>query len=82
MVYYVLEFQTNDGTGAVIPYAFNNIDDAEEKYHQILMYAAKSSIKKHGAMLCDDDMSRIKSEMYYHGVEDKLVEENVENVEI
>lgn len=64
-MYYVIETQTNDN-GSVLPFAFTNPADAEEKYHDILRVASKSENKKHGCMIINDDMFVIKSEVYNH----------------
>ena len=65
MVYFVIETQVNE-TGAVNVLPFQDRNDAESKYHEILMYASKSTVKKHGAMICTEDMFIIKSEVYNH----------------
>lgn len=65
MIYYVIELQTGD-QGACIPMAYDNKPDAEEKYHDILKVAAKSQVRKHGAVLMNEDGFVIKSEMYEH----------------
>lgn len=67
MVYYVLEIQTNNGAGAVIPFYFTDRDQAESKYHSLLSVAAVSEVDKHGAMLFNEDGFMIKSEIYNHG---------------
>lgn len=64
-MFYVMEIQTNE-VGAVVPYAFTSLADAEEKYHDILRVAAKSNVRKHGCMIVNDDMFIIKSEVYNH----------------
>lgn len=69
MIYYVIEIQSGD-TGSCIPVAFTERADAEEKYHNVLMYAAKSQIRKHGAMICTEDGFILKSEIYNHEVEE------------
>ena len=66
---YVLEFQTNGNVGSVIPTAYTDPAEAEAKYHDILTYAAKSAIEKHGAMIVTDDMFVTKHELYTHQVE-------------
>ena len=68
MTYYVIELQTG-AEGAALPNAYTNRPDAEEKYHQILQYAAKSTVPKHGAVLMNEDGFIIKSEMYTHETE-------------
>lgn len=64
-MFYVLEFQTNE-TGATNTFCFTDKNDAESKYHEILMYASKSNVRKHGAMILTEDMFIIKSEIYNH----------------
>ena len=65
MIFYVIEFQS-EVTGAVIPLAFTDRSDAEAKYHQLLSVAAKSAVRKHGVMLCNEDLFILKSEIYVH----------------
>lgn len=65
MIYYVIEFQSGV-TGAVIPLAYTDRSDAEAQYHTLLAVAAKSAVRKHGVMLCNEDLFIIKSEVYEH----------------
>ena len=65
-MFYVLEIQTETATGAVIPFAFQDRNQAEAKYHDLLRVAAVSTVAKHGAMLFNDDGFVIKSEVYNH----------------
>lgn len=65
-MFYVIEFQSEANTGAAIPYAFDNQPDAEAKYHDLLRVAAKSSVRKHGAILITDDLFTVKHEVYPH----------------
>lgn len=71
MIFYVIEFQSGD-TGAVIPFAFDDRTAAETKYHQLLAVAAGSDVRKHGVMLCNEDMFVIKSELYDHTPVDEV----------
>ena len=64
-MFYVIEIQTTN-TGATNTFCFNTRADAEEKYHDVLRVASKSEVKKHGAMIVNDDMFVIKSEVYVH----------------
>lgn len=64
-MFYVFELQTTD-TGAVNVFTFTTRADAESKYHEILMYASKSNVNKHGAMIVTEDMFIVKSEVYNH----------------
>ena len=63
-MFYVIEIQTSNNSGAIIPFTFTNRADAEAKYHSLLAVCAKSEVIKHGAMLFNDDGFIIKSEMY------------------
>lgn len=65
-MFYVIEFQSSENTGAAIPFAFDNQADAEAKYHELLAVAAKSSVRKHGASLITDDIFTVKHEVYPH----------------
>lgn len=65
-MFYVIEIQTQDSTGAVIPFCFADRNQAEAKYHTLLAVCATSSVPKHGAMLFNDDGFIIKSEVYNH----------------
>ena len=64
-IYYVIEFQS-DATGGCLPASYTNRADAEEKYHQVLQFAAKSEVRKHGAMIINEDGFVLKSEFYNH----------------
>lgn len=66
MLFFVVEILVDLTVSAnVLPYADRN--EAESKYHEILMTASKSKAQKHGAMIMTEDMFVIKSEMYNHG---------------
>ena len=64
-MFYVIEIQTSN-TGAIIPFVFQDRNQAEAKYHNILSAAAVSEAPKHGAMLFTDDGFVLKSEVYNH----------------
>lgn len=66
-MYIVLEIQTTS-TVATLVNAYEDRNQAESKYHQILTAAALSSVPKHSAVLMDDEGNRIKSECYIHEV--------------
>ena len=69
-MFYVIEIQTQTETGAVIPFAYTDRDQAEAKYHSLLAVCATSSVKKHGAILFNEDGFVIKSEVYNHMTEE------------
>ena len=67
MIYYVIELQTST-TGSAIPFAHDNLPDAEAQYHTLLAVACKSDVPKHGVILINDDGFVIKSEFYNHEI--------------
>lgn len=66
-MYIVIEIQTSN-TVATLVNAYEDRNQAESKYHQILTAAALSSVPKHSAVLMNDEGNRIKSECYIHEV--------------
>lgn len=70
MIFYVFEIQSNE-TGSVNVFPYTDRALAEAKYHEILMYAARSEVRKHGAILLTEDMFVLKSEIYDHSDIDK-----------
>ena len=64
-MYIVLEIQNT----AVLVNSYDTRNEAENKYHMILAYAAVSSVEKHSAVMLNDDGSFIKSETFEHEVE-------------
>ena len=66
-MYIVIEIQTSN-TVATLVNAYEDRNQAESKYHQILTAAALSSVPKHSAVLMDDEGRTIKSETYIHEV--------------
>lgn len=67
MLYYVIELQSNEG-GACVTNVFTDKALAESTYHDVLKYAAVSDVRKHGAILCNEDGFIIKSEVYNHEI--------------
>lgn len=65
-MFYVIEIQTTDASGAVLPFSFTDRGQAEAKYHSLLAVCATSTVKKHGAMLFNEDGFILKSEVYNH----------------
>jgi hypothetical protein len=66
-MYIVLEIQTSN-TVATLVNAYEDRNQAESKYHQILTAAALSSVPKHSAVLMNDEGQTIKDETYIHEV--------------
>ena len=65
-MYFVLEIQINNGTGSILPFSYDNLPDAEAKYHTILSVAAKSAVQKHSAVLMAENGITMKQESYFH----------------
>ena len=65
-MYIIIELQTNDGVTANIVTAYNNRNEAESKYHQILASASISSVNVHSAVMLDERGNLEKSEYYIH----------------
>ena len=71
-MYIVLEVQTmNDGTIGTIIDSFADRNEAENKYHTILAYAAISNLPIHTVFLLKNDGYTVKSEGYTHDIEEE-----------
>lgn len=66
-MYIVIEIQTSN-TVATLVNSYEDRNQAESKYHQILTAAALSSVPKHSAVLMNDEGQTIKDETYIHEV--------------
>lgn len=66
----------DEETVSVLTYPDLDEDDAEQKYHTILAYAAKSDISVHSAVLIDADGNYRKSEGYKHPQKQTVATEN------
>lgn len=64
-MYIVLEIQDT----AVLVNSYDTRNEAENKYHTILAYAAVSSVEMHAAVMLNEDGSFVKSECFEHEVE-------------
>jgi len=66
-MYIVIELQTNaDGSVGNSVWAFATRNEAEQKYHQVLMYAATSSVPVHAATMLENTGYLVKNECYVH----------------
>lgn len=63
-MYIVIELQNNNGTVSNIVTAYNTQAQAEEKYHEILKYAAVTTLTSHSAVILNDRGEMIRSESY------------------
>lgn len=66
-MYIVLEIQTS-ATVTTLVNSYEDRNQAESKYHQILTAAALSNVPKHSAVLMDEIGQTIKNETYTHEV--------------
>lgn len=64
-MFIVMEIQTSDTVSTLVD-SFEERNDAESKYHQILSAAAISTVPKHGAVMLTDEGTRLKNECYIH----------------
>lgn len=68
MAFIVSELQTAEIT-SVINYVFTDRLQAEQKYHEVLSFAAVSPMPVHSAVMLTEEGVLIKRESYYHGTE-------------
>lgn len=68
MNYIVNELQTTNGVTASLVYAFGTRNEAEQKYHQVLSYAAVSSVPVHACIMFDETGTYIKAECFLHDI--------------
>ena len=67
MKYLVIEIQKFDGgTMSTISFSYDDINEAEAKYHSILSTAAISSVPIHSAVLLNETGYHIKHESFNH----------------
>lgn len=67
-MYIVIEIQTNaDGTVGTIITQWNDLQQAESKFHAILAYAAASELPVHSAVILTNDGLILRNESYTHG---------------
>ncbi len=66
MNYLVLELQTIGDVTTHLAWSYNNINEAESKYHAVLSSAAISTISVHAASLLNQEGQVIKSWFYEH----------------
>lgn len=64
-MYIVMEIQKSS-TASTIVNVYDTLNEAENKYHTILAYAAISSVPKHSAVLLTEEGDYIKHECFEH----------------
>lgn len=78
-MYIVIELQTNtDGTVGTLVDSYTDRNQAENKYHTILAYAAASTLPCHAAAMFTNEGNMIKSERYEHIIEEPEEETTTE----
>lgn len=81
MKYIVVEIQKmTDGNIAVLTNNFDSLREAESKYHNILTYAAVSTLPMHGATLLREDGISLMHKAYYLNVTEEPAEEPLANL--
>lgn len=66
-VFYVVELQTNDPSGAIVT-VFSDLATAKQKYYQTMASASVSKVPKHGCMLINSDLFVIMSAVEVHEI--------------
>lgn len=73
-----IEIQTNqDGTVGNLVYAYDEINQAQSKYHAVLSAAAVSELPMHAAVLVRSDGAVLASDYFDHSEPEPEVEEEV-----
>jgi len=78
-MFIVIEIQKNNGVVSTLTYQYEDILDAESKYHTILSFASKSEVEVHTAMIITEYGFVLKKEHYEHLPEPEPEEEVVED---
>ncbi len=66
-MYYIVETQENaDCTASILTYTETNRNTALSKWHQILQYAAVSTVYVHSCVVLDSELRIIARESYTH----------------
>ena len=66
-MYAIIEFQNTATTLTYMsPVYKSTIEEAEQRFHEVLMYAAVSSVPIHGCMILDALGNVLRKEVYDH----------------
>ena len=74
MKYIVLEIQSGETTSTIVN-QYDSREAAEGSFHQILAFAAVSSVPVHSAILMTDECFPLRNECYKHLPDYSLIEE-------
>lgn len=69
-MFIVTELQTNNGTTAVLTDVFTDEALANQKYYQILSFAAVSTVEIHAAAILNEYGGVLKNECFMHKSEE------------
>jgi len=64
-MYIVMEIQKSNSASTIVN-VYDTLNEAENKYHTILAYAAISNVPKHSAVLLTEEGDYIKHECFEH----------------
>lgn len=65
-MYIVTEYQTTGDVTSILTYTYTDRNIAEQKYHEILAYAAISTVPIHAASMANEYGGTFKNEYYEH----------------
>jgi len=65
-MYTVVELQTTNGVTTAQHFNFADENQSYQKYHEILMYAAVSTVDIHSASVLNEYGNILKNEFYIH----------------
>ena len=66
-MFYIVETQENkDGTASILTYTEQGKNEAISTWHNILHYAAVSSIYRHSCVILDSELKTVARESYLH----------------
>lgn len=66
MKYYIIEIQNNNGSYAHLVHSADTRQQAESVYHQVLSYAAISTLTSHSATLLTGEGAMLMYQCYTH----------------
>ena len=64
-MFIVIEIQKSSSLSAIVD-TYSTRNEAEQKYHTVLAYAAVSSVPKHAAVMLTEEGDYIKHECFEH----------------
>lgn len=68
-MYFIIELQINNGSGANIVQTADTLNEAMSKYHTVLASASVSQVEYHSCIVLDEEGRHIARECYEHHTE-------------